>query len=151
MPAYLIPVSGASKLITLQYGAYICGRKKAVPNEITVKEFERSITDNSDFPLGCLSLIDNADCELRLPYRHKTKLVTNHAHSSSGFYVLQYVGELNTEDIDILVNGCSLRTLTNETYEGLILTDGDEITFTQGNIDDLEFDAESFRFSLKLC
>ncbi|MBI3591572.1 MAG: hypothetical protein HY094_09390 [Candidatus Melainabacteria bacterium] len=158
MPAYLIPISGTSKPVTLQWNAHICGRKKAFPHELVIKEFERSIRDNSDYPLGSLTLMNKADFaefELHLPYRHKTKLATDLAHSSAGFYIFQYVGGFKTfvekhGDIDILVNKHSLKTLTNEIYDGLILTNGDEITFTEGGKGNLKFYAESFRFSLKL-
>lgn len=157
MPAYLIPISGALKPITLRWNTHVCGRSKAVPHELVVKEYERSLTDNSDYPLGSLSLMskgDFAEYELRLPYRHETKLATGLANSPSGFYVLQYIGGFNTfinehGEIDILVNGRSLRKLTNEAYDGLILTDGDEITFTEGSVGNQEFHAESYRFSLK--
>ena len=157
MPAYLIPVSGASKPVTLQWNTYICGRKKDFPHEIVVKEYDRSITDDSDYPLGSLSLMDKADFaehELRLPYRHQTKLATNLTCLSSGFYVLQYVGGHETfvdkhGEIDILVNGRSLKTLNNEDYDGLILANGDEITFTEGSIGNESFDAERYKFSLK--
>ena len=157
MPAYLSPISGASKPITLQWNGYIFGREKTFPYKVVVKEVGRSITDNSDYPFGSLGLIDKADFaeyKLRLPYRHQTKLATDLLNKSSGFYVLQYVGGHETfvdehGEIDILVNGCSLKKLSKEAYGGLVLTEGDEITFTKGSIDDLEFDAESFRFSLK--
>ena len=158
MPAYLYPISGASKPITLQRSAYICGRKKKAPShEIVIKDFEKSVSDDSDYPFGSLDLIDKADFaeyKLRLPYRHQTKLATDLLNKSSGFYVLQYVGGHETfvdehGEIDILVNGRSLKTLTSEIYDGLILTDGDEITFTEGSVDSQEFKAESYRFSLK--
>ena len=157
MPAYLIPISVALKPIPLQWNAHVCGRRIASPHEIVVKEFEKSITDNSDYPLGSLTLMDKADLaefRLHLPYRHKTKLATNLVHSHSGFYIFQYVGGFNSfveehGDIDILVNGRSLRTFTDETYDGLILTDGDEITFTEGSVGNQRFDAQSYRFSLK--
>ena len=157
MPAYLIPISGASKPITLQWAVHICGRKTASPHEIVIKEIERSITDNSDYPLGSLTLIDKIDWAefgFHLPYKHKIKLATNLAHSSSGFYIFQYVGGFDTfvekhGAMEILVNGRSLKTITNTIYDGLILTEGDEITFTEGNVSNLKFDAESFRFSLK--
>ena len=154
MPAYLIPASVALKPITLKWNFHICGRKTTFPHEIVVKEFERSITDNSDYPLGSLTLMDKVNFTefgFHLPYRHKTKLATNLAHASSGFYIFQYVGgsAKKHSNIDILINGRSLRTLTNEIYDGLILTEGDEITFTEGTLDNKEFDAESFRFSLK--
>ena len=158
MPAYLYPISGTSTPIPLRWSAYICGRKKVPPHELVIKDFEKSVSDNSDYPLGSLDLIDKADFaeyKLRLPYRHETKLTTDLAHKSSGFYVFQYVGGHKTfvdehGEIDILVNGCSLKKLSKEAYNGLILAEGDEITFTEGSIGDLEFDAESFRFSLEL-
>src|SRR3989338_8975993 len=119
MPAYLIPISGLSQPFTLRWNIHVCGRKKTSPHEVVVKEYDRSITDDSDFPLGSLSLMgksDFAEYELRLPYKHQTKLVTGLVNSSSGFYVLQYVGGLNTftnehGEVDILVNGRSLKTL----------------------------------------
>jgi hypothetical protein len=158
MPAYLYPISGTSKPIPLQRNIYIFGREKVPPHQIVIKEFERSVLDDSDYPLGNLALIDANECSeygLRLPYRHQTKLVTDLAHASSGFYIFQYVGGYGTfvdehGEIDILVNGRSLKTLNNEMYDGLVLAQGDEITFTEGSKGDLEFDAESFRFSLKL-
>lgn len=157
MPAYLYPISGTSKPIPLQRNIYIFGRGKVSPHQIVIKTFDQSVSDDSDYPLGNLSFMDKADFaeyELRLPYRHKRKLVTDLAHSSSGFYTFQYAGGHGTfvdkhGEIDILVNGRSLRTLNNEIYDGLVLAEGDEITFTEGSKGDLEFDAESFRFSLK--
>lgn len=157
MPAYLIPISGPAQPVTLRWNIHVCGRKKTAPHEVVVKEYDRSITEDSDYPLGSLSLMDKSDFaeyDLRLPYKHKTKLVTSLVNSSSGFYVLQYLGGFNTfikehGEIDILVNDCSLKELTQEAYDGLILTDGDEVTFTEGSVGNQEFHAESYRFSLK--
>lgn len=50
MPAYLYPISGTSKLIPLQQNVYIFGRGKAPPYQIVIKEFERSVLDDSDYP-----------------------------------------------------------------------------------------------------
>ena len=152
MPAYLYPISGTSSPITLQRGNYIFGRKKEPPHEIVIKTLDRSMSDNSDYPIGSLALLDTNECslqEIRLPSRHTTKLVTDLAQTSSGFYILQYAGDEDRK-IDILVNGRSLKTRISKYYDGQILTDGDEITFTKGKIDDREFGAESFRFSREL-
>ncbi len=150
MPAYLYPVSGTPKPIPLRQNIYIFGREKVFPHQIVIKTFDQSVSDDSDYPLAHLALIDTNECTengLRLPYRHKTKLVTNLAHRPSGFYTLQYVGD--HREIDIFVNGHSLKTIDNEIYDGRVLAEGDEITFTEGSKGDLAFDAERFKFSLK--
>ena len=147
MPAYLHPISGTSSPIPLRQGNYIFGRGKESPHEIEIKTFDQSMLDDSAYPIGNLALLGLNECSLhgiRLPPKHKTN-----AQTSSGFYILQYAGDEDRE-IDILVNGRSLKTLSSKYYDGRVLAEGDKITFTKGRINKQEFTAESFRFSREL-